>query len=163
MSTQFADPSTPYTVVTPCLIGTLLSEAKQAPLLRARLCLHSSLDNPLHEMIIAFWQGSYVPPHRHRGKTESFHILTGEIDVVFFAENGELASRVTLSAENPILPRVYRLAQPLWHTVLIRSHSAVIHETTNGPFRPAETETAAWAPDQNDTEAIARFFARVRA
>jgi hypothetical protein len=41
---------------------------------------------------------------------------------------------------------VYRLAAPIWHSLVIRSEYAGIHEITNGPFRAEEREFAPWAP-----------------
>jgi hypothetical protein len=37
--------------------------------------------------------------------------------------------------------------------VLVESASAVIHETTNGPFDRNETEFAPWSPPEEDVEA----------
>ena len=161
MSTQVLDPAQPCTVVSPAAVVDLLCAAHDAPLRRARLCLHEDSGDPLHEMIIAFWRGSYVAPHRHRGKSESFHVMQGEIEVVFFDDEGALTSRVVLSASDPARPRVYRLRQPLWHTVVVRSECAVIHEITNGPFRQEDTEIASWAPAPLDPAAMARFQSRL--
>jgi len=43
---------------------------------------------------------------------------------------------------------VYRMNAPLWHSVIIRSEYAAIHEVTNGPFRIEESEVAPWAPEE---------------
>ncbi len=163
MSTHFANPDEPYTTVTPQTIRELVASADNAPLRRARLCLHSGPDDPLHEMIIAFRRDSYVAPHRHLGKSESFHVIEGEIEVVFFDDHGAVTSRLVLSAAHPASPRVYRLRAACWHTVIVRSDWAVIHETTNGPFRPVETETAPWAPAAQDAAAVADFFLHLNA
>src|SRR5204862_7175921 len=55
---------------------------------RARLCAHPNPDDPLHEMLIVLDRGTYVRPHRHAGKSESFHVIEGELDVVLFAYDG---------------------------------------------------------------------------
>lgn len=162
MSSVFAAPTAPFTVVSAAAIADLVRAARQAPLRRARICLHGSVDDPLHEMIIAFAHDSYVAPHRHRGKSESFHLLAGTVDVVFFTDAGTVADRVTLSADAPERPRIYRLQQPLWHTLAIRSETAVLHEVTNGPFRPEETEVAPWAPSPDDRPAVDRFLTSIR-
>ena len=51
-------------------------------------------------------------------------------------------------------PFYYRVAESLYHTLLIRSEAAVFHEITNGPFRPGDTEFAPWAPAESDAEGI---------
>jgi hypothetical protein len=53
----------------------------------------------------------------------------------------------------------YRLAEPAFHTVIVESDQAVIHETTNGPFDPKDTEFADWSPPENDLIAVERFQA----
>ena len=58
--------------------------AEESPLRRSRICLHSDNSDQVHEMVIAFCRDSYVQPHRHTGKSESFHIIEGRLQVVFF-------------------------------------------------------------------------------
>lgn len=157
MSTQIVGLAQPYAVVSPAAIAELLCAARRAPLRRARLCLHDGPDDPLHEMIIALCRDSYVAPHRHQRKTESFHMLAGEVDVVVFDDDGLPIASHTLSAENPDIPRVMRLQKSVWHSVLMRTEYAVIHEVTNGPFRKQDTEIAPWAADPDDATAVARF------
>jgi cupin fold WbuC family metalloprotein len=157
MSVHFATSKTASTSVGPQQIAELITEARSANLRRARICLHPETGDVLHEMIIALCRDSYVAPHRHRRKTESFHMLAGEIDVVVFDDDGRPIALHTLSAENPDLPRVMRLQHPVWHSVLVRTEYAVVHEVTNGPFRKQDTEIATWAADPDDATAVARF------
>jgi cupin fold WbuC family metalloprotein len=136
----------------------LKRHAFEADMKRARLCLHHSLDDPLHEMIIVFHWDALIRPHRHRNKSESFHVIFGELDILLFDEHGQLVRIVNMGdAESGKTP-IYRLSAPLWHTVLIRSEYAAIHEVTNGPFRVEENEFAPWAPEE--PEALRRFLAR---
>jgi cupin fold WbuC family metalloprotein len=158
MTVKFSDISEPYTVVTPQCIASLIEAASDAPLRRARLCLHCTPDDQLHEMIIAFRRDSFVQPHRHPAKTESFNLLEGELDVVFFDAFGQENSRVRLSSINQLFPRIYRLRAPLWHTLVLRSDHVVLHEVTNGPWRDTDTEIAPWAPHPGDPQAIKRFL-----
>lgn len=152
MATRFAEPGA-CTVVGPSDIEQLVSSARSAPLGRARLCLHHGVEDPLHEMIIAFVADSYIPPHRHLGRTESFHLLQGTVVVVLFNDAGEITQRIRLSAESVQEPRVYRLQKTVWHTVVVLSQTAVLHEVTSGPFNPTSTETAPWAPRPDDPAA----------
>lgn len=162
MSTQFSNPPAACASFGPQQIEALVAAARSAKLRRARICLHPETSDVLHEMIIALCQDTYVAPHRHRRKTESFHLLAGEIDVLLFDDQGKLAARHALSAENPALPRVLRLQQPVWHTVLVRTEWAIVHEVTNGPFRKEDSEAAPWAPAPADADAVALFLAAVR-
>jgi len=68
---------------------TRLKDAALAdPVGRARLCLHLDHESLVHQMVIVFTEWSYVRPHRHSSKTESFHAIEGEFDVIFFNEAG---------------------------------------------------------------------------
>jgi hypothetical protein len=55
----------------------------------------------------------------------------------------------------------YRLNTSTFHTVLVRSPTFVVHETTLGPFDTGDTEFAPWAPKESETEKIAVFLERI--
>ncbi len=124
----------------------LKRHAFEADQKRARLCLHGSPDEPLHEMIIVFHRDTVIRPHRHRVKTESFHVIFGELDIALFDDHGRLTRVVRMGEVGTGKTHVYRLNSPVWHSVIIRSEYAAIHEVTNGPFRAEENEFAPWAP-----------------
>lgn len=113
---------------------------------RARICAHPVTDDPLHEMIICLNRGTYIQPHRHAGKSESFHMIEGELSVVLFEDNGEIRQVIRMGPYQSQQTFFYRLMEPCFHTVLVRTPQAVFHETTNGPFDQADTEYAPWAP-----------------
>ena len=59
-----------------------------------RICLHNSVEDNLHEMLIVLPRHLYVRPHRHIGKSESFHIIEGELDVFIFDNDGNVVRRI---------------------------------------------------------------------
>ena len=120
--------------------------ASEAPNKQARLCLHRSPDDPLQEMIIVLHHDAVVRPHRHRRKVETYHLIFGDIVVVLFDDEGQPMRLVCMGDFATDKTHVYRLAAPIWHSVVIRSEYAGIHEITNGPFRAGEREFAPWAP-----------------
>ena len=63
-------------------IATLKAAVKASPKGRARINAHPDGDDMLHEMIIAIDPSSYIRPHKHPGKSEAFHIVEGEVDIV---------------------------------------------------------------------------------
>src|SRR5262249_50828184 len=130
--------------------------ALQSPRGRARICAHRNLSESLHEMLIAITAASYVRPHRHHGKNESFHLVEGEAEVVTLSDQGSVEDVIGLG---PDANFYYRLDAPRYHTVLPGSPVLVIHETTNGPFDPTQTDWAAFAPDEGTPEA-ASYTAR---
>ncbi len=136
--------------------------AAASPLKRARLCLHHSHDDKVQEMVIAFCRGTYNRPHRHRNKTESFHVIEGNLVVVFFDNLGHVTGRIKLGPGTEGQTFLYRLSSDLWHTVVPLSEFVIIHETTSGPFIKEENELATWAPDEKDTKGVEEFLSRIK-
>jgi cupin fold WbuC family metalloprotein len=134
--------------------------AYEADMKRARFCLHHNPDDPLHEMIIVFHRDTVIRPHRHRGKSESFHLIFGELDIVLFDDAGQASRVVQLGNQSSGKAQVYRLDGPAWHSVIVRTEYAAIHEVTNGPFRADESDFAPWAPTELDN--LRRFLADSR-
>ncbi|MBN2210043.1 MAG: WbuC family cupin fold metalloprotein [Sedimentisphaerales bacterium] len=128
---------------------------------RARLCLHHGVDDAVHEMVIAFHKSSYIPPHRHFNKSESFHLIEGELLVVFFDDEGRETSRLRLAEPENNSHFLYRLAGSRWHTLIPMSDWVIIHETTPGPFRPEHTEIASWAPASEETQNVHAFISKL--
>jgi cupin fold WbuC family metalloprotein len=128
---------------------------------RARLCAHPDSADALHEMMISLARGTYVRPHRHAGKSESFHIIVGELDVVLFADDGTICEVIEMGPYAAGSVFYYRLMRACFHTVLVNTPHVLLHETTNGPFDPADTEFAPWAPEEGD-ERVAGYLAALR-
>ncbi len=132
------------------------------PRKRLRICAHPSPADELHEMLIVIGQESYFPPHRHPGKSESFHVVEGLLTVFIFEEDGKLRDRIPMGPVNSERPFFYRLSTPLFHMPVIESDFALFHEVTNGPFRQGETEFASWAPGAGTgADDVASFMSRL--
>lgn len=142
-------------------VDELRDRASQSDLGRARLCAHRDPGDPLHEMLIVLRRDSYIRPHRHPGKSESFHVVEGLVDVVIFEDDGAVSQVVSLGDYASGRSFYYRLSDPLFHTLIIRSEEVVIHEITNGPFRREDTVFAPWAPGDDDGSAAAAFIDRL--
>jgi len=140
----------------------LKSMAEQAPLRRARFCLHQNDQSKVHEMVIAFCQDSYMRPHKHHHKTESFHVIEGELLVVFFDEEGKITRSIHMQPVQQGGCFLYRLSNDLWHTVIPLSEYVVIHEVTNGPFIKEDSMFAPWAPDGSDQQAVQNFIMNIK-
>jgi cupin fold WbuC family metalloprotein len=133
---------------------------------RARICAHASSDDALHEMIIAISDQSYIHPHKHLAKVESFHIVEGAVDVVIFDDAGAVQDVVEMGATGALDSGrcfYYRLADSRYHTLLLRTPWLIVHEVTNGPFRREETLLAPFAPQEGDAAAIPAYLADVAA
>lgn len=142
-------------------IAALKQQALANPRQRVRICAHHDASDHLHEMLIILTRSAYVRPHKHLNKSESVHIIEGEVDVAFFDEKGTVTDVVRLGEYQSGRQFYYRVADPRYHALLIRSEVLVFHETTNGPFRREDTFFAPWAPEESDPVACGEFTARL--
>lgn len=139
-------------------IARMKELAAANPRKRVRLCAHDAPANTLHEMLIVHERGAYVRPHKHPGKSESSHVIEGVVDVVVFDDGGNVTGVISMGDYASGRTFYYRMAVPLFHTLLIRSDVLVFHETTNGPFDRSETVFAPWGPEDGDRAAVALFL-----
>ncbi len=140
-------------------IADLKRRALEHPLKRARVNLHASLSDKVQEMVIAEHKSTYVRPHRHPGRLESFHVVEGELTVVMFDDAGNVTEAVGMGGPGGAL--LYRQLESVWHTVLVESEFAVVHEVVEGPF-PYTTQWAEWAPNANDVDAARAYTSELR-
>lgn len=139
-------------------IEFLKEQAPSTPLKRARICIHRSPDAPIHEMIIALGRESYIRPHKHVAKPESFHLIEGRADAIFFDDAGAITNVVELAANESTF---YHTIQGRYHMQIVRSAILVFHEVTSGPFRREETIYADWSPPEESPDEVARFLAEI--
>ena len=118
--------------------------AQKDPNKRARICLHKDDGEMIQEMIIAFCKDSYIRPHRHIDKSESYHIIEGRIEIIFYNDNGIEIDKVVLSDKIDEHPFLFRISNSAWHTVVPKSDFVIIHEVTKGPFNKNSSEFADW-------------------
>jgi len=138
-------------------ISQLKQFAQKATRRRSRLCTHEDTGSLLHEMLIVHENGIYVRPHKHLRKSESFHVIEGEVNIVIFDDVGNILDIIEMG--NYVSGKVfyYRLSESLFHTVLVKSDIVVFHETTNGPFRREDTVFAEWSPEEKEAGATQQF------
>lgn len=121
---------------------------------RVRINLHPDNADTLHEMFIAIRPDSYIRPHKHPQKSEAFHIVYGEVDVVLFNDDGDIEQIVPLAAGSTSKAFYYRMSRPFFHTLMIKSDLLLVHEITNGPFTGDGTMYAEFSPAE-DADAVA--------
>jgi cupin fold WbuC family metalloprotein len=136
-------------------IEMLRLAVRKTPKRRVRINAHPGSDDGLHEMIIAIEPNSYIRPHKHPGKSEAFHIIEGQVDIVVFNDDGAIDRIVSLGAKGGPHPFYYRMSTAHFHTLIIRSDLLVVHEITNGPFFPGGTVYADFAPEEDAANAVA--------
>lgn len=136
----------------------LKQQSQISPRKRARICAHKTNDDALHEMLIAISAESYIHPHKHLEKSESFHIVEGEADVIIFDENGGITDIFELGIPGSGRQFFYRLSESKFHTIIIRSNYLVVHEVTNGPFSKKDSVLASFAPSENEPIKVKEYM-----
>ena len=139
-------------------IEELKQKARLNPRRRIRICAHKNLEDNIHEMLIVHEKSCYVKPHKHIGKTESFHIIEGSVDIILFDEDGQINEIIPMGDYASGRKFFYRLPSSHYHTLMIQSDVLVFHETTNGPFRPEDTIWAPWAPLETDVDEVSQYM-----
>jgi cupin fold WbuC family metalloprotein len=129
---------------------------------RARLCAHKQEEDRIHEMFIALTKEAYIRPHRHLNKSESFHVIEGSADVIFFSDIGAIEQVIVIGEYRSGKPFYYRNEDERFHTQIVTSERLIFHETTNGPFRRFETVLAPWSPDESDPQAVKAYLDALR-
>ena len=113
-------------------------------------------------MIIFHKKDHYVRPHKHINKSESYHLIEGRFDLVFFTENGDINKIVEMGNYKSNKNFYFRINKPIYHTLIIKSKICIFHETTNGPFKKNETINASWSPNVKDKKKIDYFYKNLK-
>jgi len=148
----------PLPLVDGDVIAFLKQAAIKSPLRRARFCAHLSPDAEQHDMLIVSHRDTYVTPHRHLSKSETFVILEGFAEVVLFDEHGEVEKTIKMGPPTSGRPFFYRMPPRQFHSILIESELLVFLENTKGPFDLNDREHAAWAPEYKDLDGGRAFI-----
>jgi len=121
---------------------------------KLRICAHTNVDDPLHEMIIAHSKGNYIRPHKHLFKSESFHIVEGYMDVIIFDDYGNVNRIIKMGEYSSNYSFFYRISFGFYHTIIPISEIVVFHEITNGPFQKDDNVWAEWSPKEREYNRI---------
>ena len=128
-------------------IETLISLSSMNQSNKARLCVHPTVECPVHQMFIAHKKGAYIRPHKHVDKNESMLILQGRADYVVFNEIGKIDRVVPMS-----------IAPDTFHSIVIRSEWLLFFEVVEGPFERSKTTFPDWSPTVTDRNAVADYM-----
>ena len=118
------------------LLDDIAQQAYQSERLRMNYNLHDSLDAKAQRLLNALEPGTSLPVHRHRHTAETYILIRGRLDVLFYADNGEIVARHELDTQRGN----YGIHIPAgqWHTIDVHT-SSVIFEVKDGPYTPLES------------------------
>ena len=120
------------------LLNQVTLQASQSPRLRMNYNFHEGPDSKAQRLLNALEPGTILPIHRHRHTAETYILLKGRLNVVFYNEMGGEQERFQLDP----LQGEYGVHIPSgqWHTVEVLESGTVIFEVKDGPYTPLEPE-----------------------
>ena len=138
--------------ITTELIEKVVAEARQSPRRRMNYNFHPELSDPVQRLLNALEPWTYIRPHRHTTKEESFVLLSGTVLAVVFNNDGTIRDHAILSRETGILGIEFE--ENCYHMLTSLETGSVVFEIKEGPFVPhTEGSSAPWAPQEGTPEA----------
>ena len=123
-----------------------------------RICLHDSPMANHHDMVILERKGKYYRPHKHNNKGEAFHIISGQMGIFSFDDDGCVIDSVILFESD-----IYRVESGQYHAVLPITDDVIYHENKPGPFLGDEDSIFPdWAPDGTNANEIDEYLVSLR-
>lgn len=119
------------------LLDEVTEQAQESPRLRMNYNLHDSLDAKAQRLINVLLPGTILPIHRHCHTAETYILLRGRMNVVFYNEMGGETDRFELDPVNGNYGVQIPAGQ--WHTIEVVEPSAIF-EVKDGPYTPLRPE-----------------------
>lgn len=120
------------------LLDEVSARAKASERLRMNYNLHDALDSKAQRLFNALEPGTILPIHRHRNTAETYILLRGRIDVMFYDDKGVEVERFAL---NPAEGNYgVHIPSGQWHTLEVLEKDTVIFEVKDGPYAPLGPE-----------------------
>lgn len=120
------------------LLDGVTEKAKKSERLRMNFNLHESLDAKAQRLFNALEPGTILPIHRHRNTAETYILLRGRMNVIFYNEDGSISEKKEI---NP-LKGIYgaHIEKGQWHTLEVLESGTVLFEVKDGPYIPYQPE-----------------------
>ena len=144
-----ADPNDALQSVNAEKLALLIAQAAAVPRKRSHLLLHTGPGDQVQRLLIAAQPGTYIRPHRHSEQWEMLVVQRGRVDILMFAEDGEVLARRPLDQASPVA----QIPLSHWHSCVVRAPDTLLLEIKPGPYRP--NEFADWAPEEGREAASA--------
>lgn len=120
------------------LLDKVSKSAKESERLRMNYNFHESLDSPAQRLLNALEPGTVLPIHRHIHSNETYILLRGIIDVIYYDNDKVEINRVRLDLNIGNIG--INIPKSQWHTIEVLSSDTVIFEVKDGPYTPLTIE-----------------------
>jgi len=149
--------------ITTELIDKITAQARISPRLRMNYNFHTELNDPVQRLLNALEPWTYIRPHKHTTKEESFVLLRGKVLAVVFNADGTIRDYTVMCLSTGILGVEFE--ENSFHMLTSLESGSVVYEIKEGPFIPhTEGSSAPWAPLEGSPEAkefLAKVFAEI--
>ncbi len=119
------------------LLDQVSNQAKESDRLRMNFNLHEALDAKAQRLLNALEVGTVLPIHRHQHTAETYILLRGRINVLFYNDKGVEVERYELQPEAGSYG--VHIPKGQWHTLEVLE-SSVIFEVKDGPYMPLSVD-----------------------
>ena len=145
------------------LVKKLKLIASRNPKKRSRICIHKNNNEKTQEMIIALSNKSFIAPHIHpNGKSESYHVIEGKMNVYVFDKNGKKIKLVKMGDYKSNLDFFYRMSKGYYHMPIAVSKWCIYHEVYSGPFiKHKDVFYPKWAPNEDNKQGVKNFLKKI--
>lgn len=137
--------------ITDTLLDEVIVKAKSSPRRRMNYNFHPELSDPVQRLLNALEPWTYIRPHKHETKEESFVLLRGKVLAVTFNNDGSIRDHAMLCRESGILGVEFE--ENTFHMLTSLESGSVVYEIKEGPFIPhTEGSSAPWSPVEGTGE-----------
>lgn len=123
-------------IIDTALLDKVCAEARASERLRMNLNLHESFDAKSQILINALEPGTELPIHRHNHTAETYVLLRGKIEVIFY--NGDRTEKERFVLDVVRGNHGARIPAGQWHTIRVIAPDSVIFEVKDGPYIPLQ-------------------------
>ena len=116
------------------LLDSITQKAKECPRLRMNHNLHDSLESKVQRLFNALEPGTVLPIHRHQNTDETYILIRGKIEVIFYDNKKNITDRFIVCQEDGIFG--IHIPKNTWHTLEVLESGSVIFEVKEGPYQP---------------------------
>ena len=113
------------------LLNEITEKAKMSNRLRMNYNFHESLDAKTQRLLNALEPGTILPIHRHRHTAETYILVRGRINVLFYNDMGGVMNRYELDSTTGKYG--VHIPKGQWHSIEVLD-SSVIFEVKDGPY-----------------------------
>lgn len=116
------------------LLNLVTQQAKENSRLRMNYNLHENLDSKAQRLFNALEPGTVLPIHRHMHTSETYIVIRGRINVMFYNDDRHMTEYCELDPKRGSYGVQIPVGQ--WHSLKALESGTVIFEVKDGPYTP---------------------------